>query len=111
MADSADRVAPKTGCNLEVMKNENGRGKESAPLEVAAAAVAAAAGGGATGGAAAILKGSDTSKKKEARDNPFDQYYAQLIHQQNMLQDSVRVAAYQSAICENASDFKVKMRP
>ena len=39
--------------------------------------------------------------------NPFDQYYAQLTHQQNMLQDSVRVSAYQRAIIENAADFKV----
>lgn len=41
-------------------------------------------------------------------ENPFDQYYAQLTHQQNMLQDSVRVTAYQRAILENAADFKVK---
>ena len=39
--------------------------------------------------------------------NPFDQYYAQLTHQQNMLQDSVRVSAYQRAIIENAANFKV----
>ena len=39
--------------------------------------------------------------------SPFDQYYAQLTHQQNMLQDSVRVTAYQSAIINNAVDFKV----
>ncbi|CAM9570824.1 unnamed protein product, partial [Laminaria digitata] len=41
--------------------------------------------------------------------NPFDQYYAQLTHQQNMLQDSVRVSAYQRAIIENAADFKGKV--
>lgn len=42
------------------------------------------------------------------KDNPFDQYYSQLTHQQNMLQDSVRVTAYQRAILENAADFKVR---
>lgn len=41
--------------------------------------------------------------------NPFDQYYAQLTHQQNMLQDSVRVSAYQRAIIENAANFKVSV--
>lgn len=42
------------------------------------------------------------------KENPFDQYYSQLTHQQNMLQDSVRVTAYQKAILENAADFKVR---
>eukprot|EP00903_Cladosiphon_okamuranus_P006197 g6094.t1 len=43
------------------------------------------------------------------KDNPFDQYYSQLTHQQNMLQDSARVTAYQRAILENAADFKGKV--
>lgn len=45
------------------------------------------------------------------KENPFDQYYSQLTHQQNMLQDSVRVTAYQRAILENAADFKVRPCP
>lgn len=45
--------------------------------------------------------------KEAPPDNPFDQYYAQLTHQQNMLQDSVRVSAYQRAIMDNAADIKV----
>lgn len=45
------------------------------------------------------------------KENPFDQYYSQLTHQQNMLQDSVRVTAYQRAILENAADFKVRLPP
>lgn len=45
-----------------------------------------------------------------AKENPFDQYYSQLTHQQNMLQDSARVTAYQRAILENAADFKVRFR-
>lgn len=50
---------------------------------------------------------SSIASKEASRENPFAQYYAQLIHQQNMLQDTVRVTAYQRAICENAADFKV----
>lgn len=45
--------------------------------------------------------------KEAPANNPFDQYYAQLSHQQNMLQDSVRVTAYQRAIINNVADFKV----
>jgi len=33
-------------------------------------------------------------------DNPFTQYYGQLTHQQNMLQDSVRTGTYQAAMLE-----------
>lgn len=52
--------------------------------------------------------GKDASSSSSPSDkNPFDQYYAQLTHQQNMLQDSVRVTAYQRAIAENHADFKV----
>lgn len=50
-------------------------------------------------------EGDEASKAR----NPFDQYYAQLTHQQNMLQDSVRVSAYQRAIIENSADFKVRL--
>jgi hypothetical protein len=39
--------------------------------------------------------------------NPFSQYYAQIIHQQNMLQDSVRTGIYQRAVLENADDFRL----
>lgn len=35
-----------------------------------------------------VSGGAGTDKKKKK--NPFTQYYAQLLHQQNMLQDSVR---------------------
>lgn len=51
--------------------------------------------------------GKDASSLSSDK-NPFDQYYAQLTHQQNMLQDSVRVTAYQRAISENRADFKVR---
>lgn len=54
--------------------------------------------------------GSNPTTKEAPQDNvnPFDQYYAQLTHQQNMLQDSVRVSAYQRAIIDNAVDFKAR---
>ena len=35
-------------------------------------------------------------------------YYAQLQHQQNMLQDYVRTGCYYEAITENRSDFEGK---
>lgn len=52
--------------------------------------------------------GKDASASSSPEKNPFDQYYAQLTHQQNMLQDSVRVTAYQRAISENRANFKVR---
>lgn len=57
-----------------------------------------------------IDDGSNPTTKEAPQDNfnPFDQYYAQLTHQQNMLQDSVRVSAYQRAIIDNAVDFKAR---
>ncbi|CAM9588973.1 unnamed protein product [Phaeothamnion confervicola] len=44
-----------------------------------------------------------------AAPNPFSQYYAQLTHQQNMLQDGQRTGLYRSAILENARDFAGKV--
>ena len=38
--------------------------------------------------------------------NPFTHYYAQLLHQGNMLGDHVRTSTYQKAFLENAADFK-----
>lgn len=53
-------------------------------------------------------EGSEEDSSLSSKENPFDQYYSQLTHQQNMLQDSARVTAYQRAILENAADFKVR---
>lgn len=41
--------------------------------------------------------------------NPFTHYYAQLLHQGNMLADHVRTSTYQQAFLENAADFKDKV--
>lgn len=41
------------------------------------------------------------SKEEEARDPTYFQYYAQFVHQQNMLQDNVRTSMYYSAILHN----------
>ena len=41
--------------------------------------------------------------------DPFTQYYGQLLHQGNMLQDYVRTGTYQRAFMENASDFAGKV--
>lgn len=37
--------------------------------------------------------------------NPFTQYYSQLLHQGNMLQDLVRTGTYQQAFVQNTYDF------
>ncbi|CAM9246138.1 unnamed protein product [Choristocarpus tenellus] len=57
---------------------------------------------------APVTDGSSPCPKTKD-DNPFSQYYAQLIHQQNMMQDSIRVSTYQRAICENATDLRGKV--
>lgn len=41
--------------------------------------------------------------------DPFTQYYGQLQHQGNMLQDHVRTGTYQRACLENPSDFRDKV--
>ena len=41
-----------------------------------------------------------------SQNNPFTHYYAQLLHQGNMLADHVRTSTYQRAFMENAEDFK-----
>lgn len=44
-----------------------------------------------------------------ASPNPFTQYYAQLLHQGNMLQDHVRTGCYQKAFLSNSVDFRDKV--
>lgn len=51
----------------------------------------------------------DSEKKENQEKHPFFHYYAMLVHQQNMLQDSVRTSTYQQAMVENAPDFKDKV--
>lgn len=44
------------------------------------------------------------------RSNPFTQFYAQLLHQGNMLADCIRTETYQSAIFKNSEEnFKDKV--
>ncbi|KAI8999462.1 S-adenosyl-L-methionine-dependent methyltransferase [Gaertneriomyces semiglobifer] len=45
----------------------------------------------------------------DARDPAYFHYYAQFVHQQNMLQDNVRTSAYHSAIMVNAAAFRDKL--
>lgn len=45
----------------------------------------------------------------DGKANPFTQYYAQLLHQGNMLQDHVRTEAYQRAFLNNSIDFTDKV--
>jgi histone-arginine methyltransferase CARM1 len=41
----------------------------------------------------------------DGRDPTYFSYYAQFVHQQNMLQDSVRTSLYQNAILSNAQSL------
>ncbi len=41
--------------------------------------------------------------------SPFEDYYGTLIHQQNMLEDSVRTSTFHKAIMYNQADFKDKV--
>jgi type I protein arginine methyltransferase len=45
----------------------------------------------------------------ELPESSYGQYYASLIHQQNMLQDAIRTSAYHDGIIHNASDFVDKV--
>ena len=45
----------------------------------------------------------------DGKENPFSHYYAQLLHQGNMLADHVRTSTYQKACLDNAPDFKGKV--
>ena len=49
---------------------------------------------------------SFTAPSIASQDNPFTHYYAQLLHQGNMLADHVRTSTYQRAFMENARDFQ-----
>lgn len=42
-------------------------------------------------------------------DNPFTQYYGQLLHQGNMLADYIRTGTYQRAMAVNGTDFAGKV--
>lgn len=41
--------------------------------------------------------------------HPFFHYYGMLVHQQNMLQDTVRTGTYHDAIMKNTVDFQDKI--
>lgn len=45
----------------------------------------------------------------DEKSNPFTQYYAQLLHQGNMLQDLTRTGTYRHAFMSNAVDFHDKV--
>ena len=59
--------------------------------------------------AAAAAASPTTAPPPDATAHPFFQYYASLVHQQNMLADTVRTGAYHAAICGNAADFRDKI--
>ena len=51
----------------------------------------------------------DADKAVDKTANPFTVYYAQLLHQGNMLQDYVRTGTYRHAFLSNETDFKDKV--
>lgn len=55
------------------------------------------------------LEGGSRKMEDGTLPDPFTQFYGQLLHQGNMLQDYVRTGLYQRAFMENASDFKDKI--
>ncbi len=68
------------------------------------------------GGGHGALEGDTTASQAQTersisreRDETYFGYYGMLMHQQNMLLDSVRTAAYQEAICGNPADFAGKV--
>ena len=48
-------------------------------------------------------KGEENTMQEDDRDPTYFSYYAQFVHQQNMLQDSVRTSLYQTAILSNST--------
>ena len=45
----------------------------------------------------------------DEKSNPFTQFYAQLLHQGNMLQDLTRTGTYRHAFLSNSLDFQDKV--
>ena len=45
------------------------------------------------------------NQSTDERDPTYFSYYAQFVHQQNMLQDTVRTSMYQTAILSNSSQL------
>jgi hypothetical protein len=78
----------------------------AAPAAAAAYTASTADAGSSETAAASAATGTSAQAAPETH-NPFSQYYAQIIHQQNMLQDSVRTGIYQRAVLENADDFRL----
>jgi type I protein arginine methyltransferase len=48
---------------------------------------------------------AEAQNASDERDPTYFSYYAQFVHQQNMLQDSVRTSLYQTAILSNSSQL------
>ncbi|KAJ3108500.1 Histone-arginine methyltransferase carm1 [Phlyctochytrium bullatum] len=48
-------------------------------------------------------KGADEAPNSDGRDPAYFNYYAQFVHQQNMLQDNVRTSTYHTAILGNTA--------
>lgn len=58
-----------------------------------------------SGAAAPGVEATDAVDSQVHKDHPFFRYYGLLVHQQNMLQDTIRTGTYRQAIQDNAIDF------
>lgn len=81
----------------------------AALLATAAAAKKATEEGSAGGAGGSEEEAALDFRRKDAhKQHPFFSYYGSAVHQQNMMQDSVRTTAYFNAITGNPSDFAGK---
>jgi len=51
----------------------------------------------------------ESNVEEDQNENPFTQFYSQLLHQGNMLADYVRTGTYQKAMVNNGTDFAGKV--
>ena len=92
-----------------VGSEENSSHRPNPALGLAMMAAAGAGAARATTASTGTPSSALDFRRPGSHDNhPFFSYYGLLVHQQNMMQDSIRTSAYQTAITENAPDFAGK---
>ncbi|ETS61259.1 hypothetical protein PaG_05223 [Moesziomyces aphidis] len=79
------------------------------PINKAAASASGSGSASAAGPSAPASAPAPSAEIYEQKDEAYFGYYSMLSHQAQMLQDTVRTAAYQRAILNNARDFQDKV--
>lgn len=79
------------------------------PINKAAASGSGSGSASAAGPSAPASAPAPSAEIYEQKDEAYFGYYSMLSHQAQMLQDTVRTAAYQRAILNNARDFQDKV--